>query len=347
VIAMFATTYYIAGTELRLMAEMESAVRPTAEAEVAVIERYAQHGGWPHRTVSLFVLENLSALERQLRAMPDVSAASLASLGDRPLVNLYDLADPSACRIFMNRQAMIAQEYWDDDVALRGLLAHEHAHPLAENLTTRSSRQLRVVVQAAAGRAFERAQPLLLALCDKLCVLAPRELCTNELAIARGFAAEMLHLNRSNLRNAQQSIAGRAHVRQMLGQEIAKAALNDQEVVQLLLIGDLTGYLDLALEIAPFYRAGLPADARELEATLEVHVFPVLQPVVAQVYRALCGLYQALEPGMQPAALAAWSRRVLSTLTGALADEGLRLQADITYDGDSGSLSAQAVNDHV
>jgi hypothetical protein len=342
---MFATTYYIAGTELRLMAEIESAVRPTAEAEVAVIERYAQHSEWPHRTVSLFVLEDLSTLERQLRIMPDVSPASLAALGNRPLVNLYDLADLSSCRIFMNRQALVAQEYWDDDVALRGLLAHEHAHPPSENLTTRSSRRLRVVLPPAVGRVFERAQPLLVALFETLCVLAPRELYTNEFAIARGFAAEMLHVNRHNLRNAQQSIAGRTNLRQMLSQEIAKATLTDQEVSQLLLIGDMIGYLDLALEIAPFYRAGKPESARELENILETNVFPSLQPVVAHVYQALCGLYRALEAHMQPAALAGWGRRVLAALTGALADEGLQVHVNITYDGEPRHLRAYAVNE--
>jgi len=48
----------MAGTELQVVAEVEAGVTKIVEIEETVIRGYAQRGNWPHRWVSLFILQD-------------------------------------------------------------------------------------------------------------------------------------------------------------------------------------------------------------------------------------------------------------------------------------------------
>jgi len=328
----------IAGTELRVVADVEIGVLPVIQAEEAVIQAYAQQALWPHRWVTLFILQDLQPLVRQLRPGNDVPPGGATALDHRPVVNIYDLADPAGCHVFVNRQAMAKEGYWDDPLAMQGLLAHEHAHPLAENETTRSSRCLRVELwwkkeerltvsppHQATGSP-ERVHRLLVLLADKLCLYAPREVFANEMTIHSGFGEALLHLNRRNVTNASRSVAGREDLRRQLEQESTQGNLAAAGADLLLLIGDLKGYLDLALEVAPFYRAGREAEAQGLETVLQAEVFPHLEPEVAQAYTALRERYVALGANLTLVELMAWGEEVLNILAEILAERGLILR---------------------
>jgi hypothetical protein len=136
----------INGTELQVLSEIEAGTLPVIEAEEAVIRAYAEQGPWPHREVSLFILQDLQPLVRQLRPGADLPPGGAAALDSRPVVNAYDLADLSSCHVFLNWHTMQQEKYSEDPEIIQGLLAHEHAHPLAENETTRASRRLQVQI---------------------------------------------------------------------------------------------------------------------------------------------------------------------------------------------------------
>jgi hypothetical protein len=351
-------------TELRVVSDVEAGVLPVIQIEEAVIQGYAWQGHWPHRWVTLFVLQDLQPLIRQLTpalSLPPVRAGvprpggtngrtggrdgpvgggsqgrgaalppgGAAALDQRPVVNVYDLADLDSCHVFVNQQAMLKEGYWDDPLAVRGLLAHEHAHPLAENQTTQASRQLQVALTldapasgAGLGDRQVKVQRLLTILADKLSVYAPRELFANELTIRSGFGDALFHLDRRSVAAAARSVAGRDELTRQLRQEVTQGSLTPAAASLLLLIGDLRGYLDLALEIAAFYRSGQASAARQLEAPLETDVFPHLEPQVAGAYSALREHYLSLRADLAPQALKAWSEGALGILANALAEKG-------------------------
>jgi hypothetical protein len=246
-------------------------------------------------------------------------------------VNLYDLKNPVSCHVFINQGAMEKEGYWSDQDAIMALLAHEHAHPLAENETTRTSRQLRFSIsdfRFAIWKTENRKlqiENLLTLLADKLCLYAPRELFANEMTIRSGFDEALFHLDRRTMANASRTVAGRKDLQQQLQQEVASGRLTPQVADLLLLIGDLKGYLDLALEVAPFYRTGRESDAQELEGVLEAEVFPQLEPAVQRAYTALREQYIVLRPDLTPPELMDWGKGVLITLAEALAEKGLIL----------------------
>lgn len=326
----------ITGTELRFVSDVEAGVLPVLQEEEGVIRSYARSGVWPHRWVSLFVLEDLQPLLRQLRPGTVLPPGVAEALDHPPVVNVYDLADLTGCHVFVNRQAMAAEGYWHDRLATRALLAHEHAHPLAENETTRASRGLRVDLSlgGADGRPWNaerqaRVQHLLTALAGKLCLHAPREIFTNEMTIRRNFRAALLHLDRRNMANAAASVKGREGLREQLQHEVAQGQLGSVAAELLLLIGDLNGYLDLALEVAPFFRAGCEDDARDLEAVLEREVFPHLEPEVGRIYADLRDRYIDLRSNLTATEVEVWEQEVGHILTEALANRGLDLRFHI------------------
>lgn len=398
---------HIAGTELRVLADVETGVLPVVEAEEAVIRGYAQLELWPHQCVSLFILRDLQPLVRQLgrgtgseslqvhrridplgpgaespsrRSLPPGGAEGL---DHRPVVNVYDLADSSACHVFVNQRAMAKEGYWDDPVAIKALLAHEHAHPLAENDTTRASRRLQMELSlelaspvlatpgsrrmVSPSEASEAAPPraplttgrehgrreqapqavagpsgtsdghyaadwhnkihrLVALMADKLCLYAPREIFANELTIRSGFGDALLHLDELNVANASRSVSGRGELREQLEGEVSRQSLTAAGADALLLVGDMKGYLDLALEVAPFYRAGREGAARQLEAVLETNVFPHLEPEVPRAYGALREAYIALRAELTPSDFVAWAEGVLKVLAESLAEKGLNLE---------------------
>jgi hypothetical protein len=333
-----------AGTELRVVADTEAGVLRLIEIEEAVVQRYAGQGLWSHQWVALFILQDLRPLLRQLRPTAHMPPGGLAALEHRPVVNIYDLADLSGCHVFVNQRAAVREGYWGDIRAMRGLLAHEHAHPLSENETVKASRDLRLdlALDVSGSRGGirwhsdreEKVHRLLAALADELCVYAPREVFANDLVLRSGFGEALLHLNRRNATNARHSVAGRGELRQLLRQEVAEGDLSPMAAELLLLIGDLRGYLDMALEVAPFYRAGREDDAQELETILEEAVFPHLEPEVATAYTALRDEYIALRPDMTSAKLIAWEEGVLSILASAIAKKGLLLRHHLQTSGE-------------
>lgn len=329
----------IGQTELRVISDVDEGVLAIVQQEEAVIRAYMARGPWPHRQVSLYILKDMQPLARQIKggALP---AGGAAALNSRTVVNLFDLADPSACHIFVNRQAMVQANYWDDTLAICGLLAHEHAHPLAENSTTRASRSLSVQLslEQGAGTTPEqqgRLERLLTLLIEQLCLYAPRELFTNERAITSGFDQAMLHLNRRNVANACQSVVGRMRLREVLSQDVAVGSRPAEAVGQLLLAGDLESHLPLALEVAPFVRAGRQAEAHELEAVLEQTLFPQLEPQVAPAYAAICRLYTDLSDDLSPADLQTWGQRVADIVLAALRAQGVAISATIRQTADT------------
>lgn len=106
-----------------------------------------------NKTVTLFALADLQPLLRQLDALGRRPADARLQRREgeplsRPVVNVYDLASPAVCNVFVNRKAMAAAaRYWEDALSITGLLAHEHAHPLAECSHTAALRRLRIDVQ--------------------------------------------------------------------------------------------------------------------------------------------------------------------------------------------------------
>lgn len=322
----------IGPTELRVVADVEEGVITIVQQEEAVIRGFMGRGHWPHRLVSLYILKDLQPLIRQIKggALPPGGAGILDT---RPIVNLFDLADPSACHIFVNQQAMIQVDYWDDPIAICGLLAHEHAHPLSENATTNASRGLVVALGLEGGEQVAgsngRLERLLAQLVEQLCLYAPRELYTNELAITSGFDQAMLHLNRRNVAIACQSVAGRERLREVLQQDVAAGSRPVEAVGLLLLAGDLESHLKLAIEVAPFIRAGREAEARELEGVLAQVLFPQLEPEVAGVYDTLRQLYTGLTAELTVAQLQGWGQQVADVVLAALRERGLGVRCEV------------------
>jgi hypothetical protein len=172
----------------------------------------------------------------------------------------------------------------------------------------------------------EKVRALLGLLAGKLCLYAPREVFANELTIHSEFAAALLHLDRRTMANAARSVAGRDGLRRQLEEQVAQGALDAAEAEALLLIGDMKGYLDLAMEVAPFHRTGRESDAQELQGVLESEVFPRLAPEVPAAYDALVEQYIGLRTDMTSAKLAQWAKQVMTILTDALAAKGVALQ---------------------
>lgn len=326
----------IGSTELRVISDVDAGVLPIIQEEERVIRGYMAQERWTQRMVSLFILKDLQPLISQVQAGGALPPGDTADLDHRTVINVYDLADPSSCHIFVNQRAMVAAGYWGDLVAIRGLLAHEHAHPLAENATTRASRRLQLSTSLAGTAAHkgadldsaglpERVERILSELADQICLRAPREIFTNELAIASRFADAMLYLNQQNVANAIRSLAGREGLRQQLEHEVVQGRRSSGEINQLLLIGDLQSYLNLTIEIAPFYRAGQTAYARELERTLEEELFPHLAGAVGQAYTAICNRYVALPGNLTDEALLIWGQDLLDSVSRCL--EGQQLVA--------------------
>jgi hypothetical protein len=325
----------IRDVELRVISDIEAGVIGISEVEEAVLRRYVVVAGWPHRVVSLFVLSDLNPLQRQLVATAKLPPGGVEGLGLRPVVNLYDLADLTACNIFINQTALVKEGYWGDRLAETALLAHEHAHPLAENSTTQATRQMVVTVQpisrqplASADEAAwqEKLRRLLQLQVDKLCLYAPRELFTNDIVLREGFGDALYYLDLQNVNNAAHGVQARPALVASLA---AEAGLTDAGRAIFLAVADLKAHLDLALEIASFHRLGRASQARSLEQILETAIFPALAPVTAIAYRGLVELYESLTPDMTPTDLVAFARQIVVILVEALTPYGVELGTSI------------------
>jgi len=336
----------IANTELRVVSDVESGVIPFIEVEEEVIGKYARNPQWQQGIVTLFILKDLQPLLKHLSRAEALPPGGLAGLEYRPIVNVYDLKNPRACHVFINQKAMEKEGYWGDREAVKGLLAHEHAHPLAECETTRSSRKLRVdlspslraeasPLRALARRALkaegiearfeeakgwqDRINGLLRVLVEKLCLYAPREIFANDVAIQSDFTASLFYLDKKEMFKAGEGVRSRGILERKLQEEVPSAAS------LLLTFGDMKGYLDLALETASFYRQGKRAEAKELEEMLFVKVMPHLEPGVAETYEGLRDGYLRFSTQASPQELAEFERSLLDILAEPLQERGLEL----------------------
>jgi len=338
--------HQVLGTELRVVSDVEDGVLDMIQAEDAVVRGYMALGLWRHTWVDLFVLQDLQSLAGQLGEAGGLPPGGSQALDMRPVVNAYDLADLSGCHVFVNQKVMLREGYWGDAAATRALLAHEHSHPLSENETTRASRALRLkmtrletsALASATSASGERQSviesrlvALVAVLAEKLCCYAPREIFANDLTIVSGFADDLHYLDRNVMATAAKGVLARVDLVKHLQGEVDQGRLPADEGARLLLVGDLKGYVDLALETAPFYRMGRADEARQLETVLFENIFPRLDPQIEEVYRELRSLYVELTPDLSVAALASWGERVLELLAGALREQGMEPGFSLDY----------------
>ena len=324
--------HQVEGTDLRVVSDVDSGVLAVLEAEDEVVRRYAARGLWRHDWVDLFILQDLQVLAEQLAGAGGLPPGGPQALDRRPVVNAFDLADLSGCHVFVNHKVMVEEGYWGDPAAVRALLAHEHAHPLSENATVAASRALRLRsphVPAAEGP--PSLEGLAAALAEKLCCYGPREVFANDLTVAAGCADDLFHLDQLVVAAAARGVLGRSALVDLLEADVEEGKRPRQAAAQALLLGDLRSCLDLAMEIAPFYRAGRADQAARLEAMLFEEVFPRLESPVEGIYRVVRDLYVELGADLTGVAFVAWAERVLDPLLGVLRERGLELDLSFNH----------------
>lgn len=297
------------GVEVRVVADDEDGILRLEQAELNVVRRLSGHANWQHETVTLFALADLQPLLRQLEALgrrpADARLQAREELLSRPVVNVYDLAAPLACNVFVNRKAMRAAQYWEDELSLTGLLAHEHAHPLAECSHTAALRRLRLAVRLRLAEPWaadpqgaqqwaQRGEQQIAGLAAQLFVTGPREVFTNAIAIGGGFDGALYHLNRQNLTNLAAALQFRPALAGQLANVVAQRQLSQTGADLLRLLGDLQAVLPMTMEVAPFRMAGRSAKARELLRTLHGELLPQLEPAAARCFDALVEHYTRL-----------------------------------------------------
>ena len=327
------TAHRIADTELQVISDLDSGVTPLIDVEKEVLGEYTRRPDWQHGVIVLFVLRNLEPLIRQLSQVVSAPPGGIQALEYRPIVNIYDLRNPYACRIFINQEAMKREGYWDDHKALKALLAHEHAHPLAECPATQASRNLRVELsfdsigpQLGESKTRQsKIEGLLRVVIDKLCLYAPREIFANDVTIQSGFADPLLYLDKQNVIKAGESLRSKGILRQELQKEVERENLTALGADLLATIAEMKGYLDLALETAPFHRQNKVAELEELEGLFFERVIPYLEPEVGRAYERLRDGYVKHSTNASPEELARDVESLLDVLAAVLRDKGLEL----------------------
>lgn len=336
------------GLEWRVISDIEAGVIAITAVEESVLRRFAKLPHWPHQVVTFFVLQDLTSLQRQLAArsatMPagsakmNLPAGGIAELAQRPVVNLYDLADLAACHVFVNHAAMVEAGYWGDEQAEMALLAHEHAHPMVETRTVRAARQLALTTTLtshvalstqAEDRWCERLQEVVQSVCERLCSYAPRELFTNSLAVAAGFDAALCHLDRVTIERAALALPGRAA---LIAGLRAQPELTDIGRRAFLLVADLQAHLEMAFEVAAFRKEGAEVCANQLEQLLSAKLFPALTADVGRIFPRLTEAYAALDADLAPVEFTHFVRTILILLAETFAGYGITIRSEISTD---------------
>ncbi len=333
----------IGGLEWRIISDIESGVIAITEVEEEVLTRFVALPQWPHSVVSFFVLQDLGALQRQLEARlqrSDGSAAiehsalpagGIAALAHRPVVNLYDLADPQTCNVFVNQMAMKEAGYWGDRLAEAALLAHEHAHPLVENATIGATRRTALHLKAGSripvSRSntdvwMERIGGIITNLAERLCLYAPREVFTNDLVIRAGLSDALCYLDRITIERSLQAIQGRQALAAGLR---AEPSLTDAGRLILMLLADFQAHLEMSFELASFRRERAESCVRELDALLRKRLFPNLAPAVGQAFSSLSKRYVQLTPNLTGDQFVRFAQSILAILAEVLAASGITL----------------------
>lgn len=310
--------YRVENTTLQVMADLQLDLDRLIHEEQSVIRHYVQLGNWPHKQVNMFVLENLQPLVAQIKGATELSSVIANDIDRRPMVNVYDSADLTECAVFVNRGALERDGVWQDDVAIRALLAHEHGHPLAENETVRRARELSVEVVVESRTSKAAVGEILHLLADRLCVHAPQEVFANEIAIRASFGSALFHLDRGVIDKAKLGVSRRPALAQGLKQQVLERKLSAEQAAALLLVGDLQAHLPFALETAPFLRAGRKQEAEALEARLIEGVLAHLDPAVPPLYDKIRDHCLRLKVDFTAAEMMAWSSEALGFLADAL-----------------------------
>ena len=316
-------------TTLQVMADTQDGLARLIEEEQSVIRHYVRLGDWPHKRVNMFVLENLKPLVSQIKRSTALSSVIAEDIDRRPMVNIYDAADLSECAVFVNRGILEQDGTWRDELALRGLLAHEHGHPLAENKTVHAARELAVKVTEYGEGAKAAVGEILHLLADQVCLHAPQEVFANEIAIRAGFGSAMFHLNRDAVEKARLGVSERPSLVQNLDKQVAGGKLSADHAAALLLVGDLQAHLGFALETAAFLRAGVPRQAKELEDALNEGVWVHLDPAAKRLYETLREHYRRLKVNFKPAETRAWASEAVALLAEVLLQKNLRVRLNV------------------
>jgi hypothetical protein len=332
------------GGELIVVVDDEISVERLITAEQRVARVYAAYGRWPHSRVNLFVFETLQPLIDQLRRASKtlgeseaVAAAAASGLDRKPMVQIYNLADLAQCSIFVNRSLMQRLGMWDNDQILEGLLAHEHAHPLSDNGTTRIARTLQAAViepQSANGSALPSGgaiQQALANLAHELCVHAPHEVFANEFAVRAGFSDCLLALNRMSLSDGRAGLAARAALADRLHIEVAAGRQTEDGAALLLLLASVEAHARVALETSAFARAGNLDDAHALEDLLWLEALSKVESEAGTIYRQLYDRYLELTPDMDEAAVLAWAIKTFAPIAIAISGYGAHFTASFHY----------------
>lgn len=296
------------------------------EAEKRVVRRLVDRGLWPHEMVTVFVLDDLTMLADHLMETHGLVAEDLAQLPQRPMVNLYDPRQSKSCLVFVNRQIMTAEGYWNDGLAAQALLAHEHAHPLSESPVTGAARRLTVEAEGP-----DTLGPLAAQLGRTLSAGAVTELRANAFCLTSGFAEAMMYLNRLTLRRAMDNVRQRAELERRAADAAAAGTLDVDAQGLVMRLADAQISLPFALEVVPFAGAGLTEEAAALERVLVDGLMARMAPQMALLYYDLRELFLQLKPDWGADALALWCRTILDRLSAFLSQGGaavtLRLAA--------------------
>ncbi|TCT02263.1 hypothetical protein [Aquabacter spiritensis] len=313
-------TFTVGASTVRIVTDCAGDISALVHAEEQVVRKLADRDLWPHQTVTLFVLDNLAPLVGQLKEMGRLMDEALAGLPQRPMVVLYDPRHATECFVFVNRQIMMAEEFWGDSLAAEGLLAHEHAHPLSECPATHAARGL--TVEAAGPAALA---PLAARLGETLSTGAVTELLANAFCLAHGFGDALKHVNRISLRRAARNLAQRAELETRAAAAVAAGTLPADQAPVLLRLADAQIGLPFALETVPFHEAGLTAHAAELEGLLADDLLARMAPEMVSLYDDLKAPFAALRPDWGAARLADWVADILSRLSAFLSQGGAPL----------------------
>ncbi len=290
-----------------------------------VIRGFQRSGGWPHAQVNVFVFESLQPLLRQIEdtfAALRKSAAFVRQLGGKPMIHIYNTANPAETDIFVSRGQMIKLGLWSDSLAVQGMLAHEHAHPLAENQCTRAARQTGVALQVDGPPEdflpgdVETIRQALERIVNELCLHAPHEIFTNELAARSGFAEALLHLNKLSLSEGREGLGERQILIEKLQAEGQAGRIGPAAPALLALLASMEAHLRVALESAGLACAGDLQRAEALDLCLEDQVLRHIEPEVGTLYRRLREHNASLSPAFTVPEVQKWMNAGFNLLAG-------------------------------
>jgi hypothetical protein len=347
--------HQVSGGELQVVADAEKGVEELVEAEKRVASGFLRHGGWPHKRVNLYVFQSLQPLAERLLRLRRLSDESARRLDHAPMVHVYDEDDLDECSVYCNRSLMLLHGLWEDAAALEGLLAREHARPLAMNAMARAARGLTarlVSIDVAARRPGPAARAgaigyarlvrpgpavrrlihdSLLNLARELCVKAPREVFSSEHAVRAGFGPSLLRLSLLGLAQGRSGMVERAALVSELRSEVDERRLSEREMALLLLAASAEAHLRTAIETAAFARAGCLNEASAVEELAEARVFRRVEPETGALYRKLYESYLALTPTADAEAARDWASAAFLPLIQAFAGRGAAFAAEFHH----------------